>query len=144
MATRLVINETNPQIIVRSAGSPGRTIISGSGNPSNSTGVPGDFYFDIDSTRFWGPKTLNNTWDINLSFILDKQISYSQSWELSSVTGPVNGVYSVEITHNLGFQPNVTVKTSAGDVLETGIDYNNLNKITLTMAQPFSGTAYLS
>jgi hypothetical protein len=144
MATRLVINETNPQIIVRSAGSPGRTIISGSGNPSNATGVPGDFYFDIDSTRFWGPKTLNNTWDINLSFILDKQISYSQSWELSSVTGPVNGVYSVEITHNLGFQPNVTVKTSAGDVLETGIDYNNLNKITLTMAQPFSGTAYLS
>jgi hypothetical protein len=44
----------------------------------------------------------------------------------------------------LGFYPNVTVKTSAGDILETGIDYNNINQITLTMAQPFSGTAHLS
>jgi len=46
--------------------------------------------------------------------------------------------------HNLGFYPNLTVRTSSGDILETGIDYNNINKITLTMAQPFSGTAYLS
>lgn len=144
MATRLVINETNPQIIVRSAGSPGRTIISGEGNPSNSVGVPGDFYFDTDSTRFWGPKALSNTWTEETSFVLDKQISYTYSWELAAVSGPLFGVYSVEITHNLGFHPNVTVKTSAGDVLETGIDYNNINKITLTMAQPFSGTAYLS
>jgi hypothetical protein len=53
-------------------------------------------------------------------------------------------VYSVEIIHNLGYNPNVTVKSSAGDILETGIDYNSFNKITLTMAQPFSGTAHLS
>jgi outer membrane protein W len=52
--------------------------------------------------------------------------------------------YYLEITHNLGYNPNVTVKNSAGDVLETGIDYNSINKITLTMAQPFGGTAYLS
>lgn len=65
-------------------------------------------------------------------------------WDISQVTGPVDNVYSLEITHNLGFYPNVTVKASSGDVLETGIDYNNTNKITLTMAQPFSGTAYLS
>jgi hypothetical protein len=44
----------------------------------------------------------------------------------------------------MGMKPNVTVKSSAGDVLETGIDYNSNNTITLTMAQPFSGTAYLS
>jgi hypothetical protein len=30
------------------------------------------------------------------------------------------------------------------NVLETGIDYNSINILTLTMAQPFSGTAYLS
>ncbi len=144
MGTRLIINENNPQIIVRSAGSPGRTIISDSGNPSNDTGVPGDFYFDTDTTRFWGPKATNNTWSIGNSFILDKTISYSVSWELGQVTGPVNGSYSVAIMHNLGFNPNVTVKSSSGDVLETGIDYNSTNQLTLTMAQPFSGTAYLS
>jgi len=41
-------------------------------------------------------------------------------------------------------KPNITIKSSAGDVLETGIDYNSNDRITLTMAQPFSGTAYLS
>ena len=144
MRTRLVINETNPQIIVRAAGAPGRTIISASGNPSNETGVPGDFYFDTVSTRFWGPKAINNTWSISQSFILNKQISTTHSWEIGQVTGPVSGIYSISITHSLGFYPNVTVKTSAGDVLETGIDYNSINQITLTMAQPFAGTAYLS
>jgi len=145
MGTRLVVTENNPLVVVRASGAPGRTIISGTGNPSNSLGVPGDFYFDTDTTRFWGPKSIDtNTWNISNSFILDKEISLTASWELSQVTGPVNGVYSVAITHNLGFNPNVTVKTSAGDVLETGIDYNNTNTITLTMAQPFSGTAYLS
>ena len=53
-------------------------------------------------------------------------------------------IWKLEITHNMGYNPNVTVKNSAGDVLETGIDYNSINKITLTMAQPFGGTAYLS
>jgi outer membrane protein W len=52
--------------------------------------------------------------------------------------------YYLEIEHNMGYNPNVTVKNSAGDILETGIDYNSINKITLTMAQPFGGTAYLS
>ena len=107
--------------------------------------VAGDFYFDTTTTRFWGPKaSQTNTWNIAQSFILDKQISLTHTWELSQVTGPVNGVYQVVINHNLGFGPNVTVKSSAGDILETGIDYNSINQITLTMAQPFSGTAYLS
>jgi hypothetical protein len=145
MGTKLIVNENNPLVVVRAAGAPGRTIISGEGNPSNTLGVPGDFYFDKLTTRFWGPKDSDtNTWNINNSFILDKQISLTHSWELAQVTGPVDGVYSVVINHNLGFHPNVTVKSSSGDILETGIDYNSLNIITLKMAQPFSGTAHLS
>jgi hypothetical protein len=145
MATRLIVTENNPLVVVRASGAPGRTIISGTGNPNNNLGVPGDFYFDTTTTRFWGPKaSQTNTWNIAQSFILDKQISLTHTWELSQVTGPINGVYQVVINHNLGFGPNVTVKSSAGDILETGIDYNSINQITLTMAQPFSGTAYLS
>jgi hypothetical protein len=86
----------------------------------------------------------SDSWDVDSSFILDKQVSYMYSWEMSQISGPVNGVYSVSITHNLQFHPNVSVKSSSGDLLETGIDYNSINQITLTMAQPFSGTAYLS
>jgi hypothetical protein len=144
MATRLIVTENNPLVVVRSSGAPGRTIISGGGNPDPTLGVPGDFYFDTNTTRFWGPKALTNTWNINNSFILDKQISLTYPWEMAQITGPVAGVYSVRINHNLGFHPNVTVKSSAGDILETGIDYNSINQITLTMAQPFSGTAHLS
>jgi hypothetical protein len=70
--------------------------------------------------------------------------AHTATWEIGSVTGPVNEIYSKAITHNLGFYPNVTIKDSAGNILETGIDYNSLNQITLTMAQPFGGTAYLS
>ena len=145
MGTRLIVTENNPLVVVRASGAPGRTIISGQGNPSNTLGVPGDFYFDTLTTRFWGPKdSATNTWNISNSFILNKPLSLTHSWEIGQVSGPVAGVYSIAITHNLGFYPNVTIKTSAGDILETGIDYNSLNQITLTMAQPFSGTAYLS
>lgn len=145
MSTRLIVTENNPLVVVRASGAPGRTIISGSGNPANTLGVPGDFYFDTVTTRFWGPKDSNtNTWNIANSFILNKPLSLTHSWEIGQVTGPVDGVYSVSITHNLGFYPNITIKTSAGDILETGIDYNSTNQVTLTMAQPFSGTAYLS
>lgn len=145
MATRLIVTENNPLVVVRASGAPGRTIISGEGNPTDSLGVPGDFYFDTLTTRFWGPKSLlSDEWNVEESFILDKQISYMYSWEMSQITGPVNGVYSVSINHNLQFHPNVSVKSSSGDLLETGIDYNSINQITLTMAQPFSGTAYLS
>lgn len=145
MGTKLIVTENNPLVVVRASGAPGRTIISGEGDPDNNLGVPGDFYFDKLTTRFWGPKDTNtDTWNVNNSFILDKQISLTHSWELAQVTGPISGIYSVEIEHNLGFHPNVTVKSSSGDILETGIVYNSLYKITLTMAQPFSGTAHLS
>jgi hypothetical protein len=144
VATRLIVNEDNPLVVVRASGAPGRTIISGSGNPSNSLGVPGDFYYDTDTTRFWGPKSAQtNTWSISDSFILDKPLAFSIGWEIAQLT-PSGNSYEIEIEHNLGFYPNVTVKNSAGDVLETGIDYNSLNIITLTMAQPFAGTVYLS
>jgi hypothetical protein len=72
MATKLIVTENNPLVVVRSSGAPGRTIISGGGNPDNTLGVPGDFYFDTNTTRFWGPKALTNTWNINNSFILKK------------------------------------------------------------------------
>jgi hypothetical protein len=142
---KLVITETVNDVLVASPGPQGprgKTILNGNGVPAENNGLEGDFYYDKQTTKFYGPKPTDLTWAGATSYLLNMTLEYT--WELVQVTGPVNGVYSLAINHNMGMKPNVTVKSSAGDVLETGIDYNSNNTITLTMAQPFSGTAYLS
>jgi len=142
---KVVINQPVNKLVVGTPGPQGprgKTILNGNGIPSENLGLEGDFYYDKTTTKFYGPKPSDLTWAGATSYYLNATFVYS--WEMAQVTGPVDGVYSVLVTHNLGFKPNVTIKSSAGDVLETGIDYNNNNTLTLTMAQPFSGTAYLS
>jgi hypothetical protein len=146
MAESVVVKEQINKVIISSPGPQGprgRTILNGSGDPAANLGLTGDFYYDTVSAAFHGPKVSDLTWSGSTKiFLTNNTLAYS--WELAQVTGPALGVYSLVITHGLGYQPNVTVKSSAGDILETGIDYNSINQITLTMAQPFSGTAYLS
>ena len=141
----VIVQETTNSVNVLSPGPQGprgKSILNGNGAPSENLGLEGDFYYDKNTTRFYGPKPTDLTWAGTTSYLLNMTLEYT--WEMTQVTGPVNGVYSVVINHNLGMKPNVTIKSSAGDVLETGIDYNSNDRITLTMAQPFSGTAYLS
>lgn len=150
MAETVIVKETVNDVVISSPGPQGpagRTILNGTGAPANNLGVVGDFYYNTLTTDFYGPKLSDLSWSgaTIIKFIQEgSDYAYEFSWEMAHVTGPVNGVYSVVINHNLGFKPNVTVKTSAGDVLETGIDYNSSNQLTLTMAQAFAGTAYLS
>lgn len=149
MAETVIVTETINDVIISSPGPQGprgRTILNGSGAPANNLGTEGDFYYNTATTDFYGPKLSDVTWSgaTVIKFIQEgADYAYSSSWELAQVQGTGTSRYVV-INHNLGFYPNVTVKTSAGDVLETGIDYNSINQITLTMAQPFAGTAYLS
>lgn len=146
----ITVNSSRNNVVVASPGPQGprgRTILNGSGVPSNNLGLTGDFYYNTATTDFYGPKLTDGSWSgaAVIKFIQEgADYAFSYSWEIGQVTGPESGIYSLIINHNLGFYPNVTVKTSAGDILETGIDYNSINQITLTMAQPFSGTAYLS
>jgi len=143
---RVIVTEIKNDVVISTSGPQGprgKTILNGTGAPSNAIGLEGDFYYDKNTTRFYGPKLNSLTWEGSANYLLST-MTLTYPWMLSQVTGPVNGVYSLQITHNLGYNPNVTIKNSAGDLLETGIDYNSINQITLTMAQPFSGTAYLS
>ena len=148
---KVVVTKTVNQVNVMSPGPQGprgKTILNGTGAPANNLGTTGDFYYNTDTTDFYGPKLVDNSWAgaTVIKFIQEgTDYAYSTSWELAHVQHNLSpNYYYVDLTHNLGFYPNVTVKTSAGDILETGIDYINLNTIKLTMAQPFSGTAYLS
>ena len=145
MTETVIVTEVANEVIISSPGPQGprgKSILNGTGAPAANLGMEGDFYYDKDTTRFYGPKPSETSWAGAVSYLLNMTFEYG--WELSQVTGPVSGVYSVSINHTLGMKPSVTVKSSAGDILETGIDYNSNNMITLTMAQPFSGTAYLS
>jgi hypothetical protein len=146
MTDKVVVTEIVNDVIISTPGPQGprgKTILNGSGAPAEGLGLEGDFYYDKNTTRFYGPKPSDFTWVGAVNYLLTAG-TLTYPWMLTQVTGPVSGVYSLQITHNLGYNPNVTVKNSAGDILETGIDYNSINQITLTMAQPFSGTAYLS
>jgi hypothetical protein len=143
-----VVEQVN-KVVVASPGPQGprgKSILNGVSAPLDTVGIEGDFYFNTTTNEFYGPKLSNATWSgaNKIDLVTKEDIAFVYSWEMSQVQGPVSGVYSVVINHNLGFSPNVTVLSSAGDVLETGIDYNSLNSLKLTMAQPFSGTAHLS
>ena len=148
MSEKVIVKETKNQVIVSTPGPQGprgKTILNGSAAPANNLGLLGDFYYNTETTEFYGPKRSDSSWaDATVIFLNNAPEHFQASWELNQLIGPVDGIYSVEINHGLGFSPNATVKSSAGDILETGIDYNSTNQITLTMAQPFSGTAYLS
>jgi hypothetical protein len=136
---KVIISTPGPQ------GPRGKTILNGTSAPANNLGLIGDFYFNSTTSEFYGPKLEDATWaGAGIILLATAPENFSYSWEMSQITGPVGGVYSVVINHNLGFNPNVSVKSSSGDMLETGIDYNSTSRLTLTMAQPFSGTAYLS
>jgi hypothetical protein len=150
MNEKVIVRETQNKLIVTSPGPQGprgRTILNGSGSPANNLGLAGDFYVDNSTHQFYGPKLSDLNWTgVNVITLTasGSDYAYTNSWELAQVQGPTQGFYHISLTHNLGFYPNVTIKDSSGDIVETGIEYSNTNQIMLTMAQPFSGTAYLS
>ncbi len=142
---KLVITETVNDITISTSGPQGprgKTILNGNGAPAENNGVEGDFYYDKQTTRFYGPKPSNVTWTGATNFLLSAA-TLTYPFSTNQVVA-VSNYFAIAIPHNLGYNPNVTVKNSAGDILETGIDYNSINQITLTMAQPFGGTAFLS
>lgn len=142
---KVVITETINDVVISSPGPQGprgKTILNGNGVPAENLGLQGDFYYDKNNTYFYGPKPSDLTWAGATAYPLSTS-TLTYPFSINQVINQ-GSYWSLEITHNMGYNPNVTVKNSAGDILETGIDYNSINQITLTMAQPFSGTAHLS
>jgi hypothetical protein len=145
MTETVIVTEVVNDVIISSPGPQGprgKTILNGNGVPAENLGLEGDFYYDKLTTRFYGPKPTDVTWSGAANYLLSTS-TLTYTFSIGQVVD-AGSYHYLEITHNMGYNPNVTVKNSAGDILETGIDYNSINKITLTMAQPFGGTAYLS
>lgn len=144
-SNNITVTEQINKVVVNTPGIQGprgKTILNGVGVPAENLGLEGDFYYDKNTTMFYGPKLNDASWSGSTSYLLSTA-TLTFPFSINQVINA--GTYHyLEIPHNMGYNPNVTVKNSAGDILETGIDYNSTNKITLTMAQPFGGTAFLS
>lgn len=142
--TVIQIATTGPQ------GPSGRTILNGNGAPSDSLGAVGDFYYDKTNFKFYGPKIQVNpesttgTWTGSTVIPFNEPVSFEYSWSDNQLVQNAYGEWEITINHGLLFRPNVLVKSDGGAVLETGVQYNNLSSITLTMSDKFGGTAYLS
>ena len=70
----ILISPTTVQAAGRTSNSVANTVLSGAGVPSAKLGLNGDFYIDIKSMNFYGPKA-NNRWPLPIS--------------LKGATGPV-------------------------------------------------------
>lgn len=70
----ILISPTTVQAAGRTSNSVANTVLSGAGVPSTKLGLNGDFYIDIKSINFYGPKA-NNRWPLPIS--------------LKGATGPV-------------------------------------------------------
>ena len=55
-------------------------------------------------------------------------------------TLPFSAASTVDVAHNLGKYPAVSVFDSAGDQCEGAVDYTDLNNLTVSFSAPFSGT----
>ena len=71
-----------------------------------------------------------------LNFVLPVGGNYTHTQSTASSTWT--------ITHNLGFNPAVSVVDSGGNHVVGDVNYVSVNALTVSFAAPFGGSAYLS
>jgi hypothetical protein len=132
------INEENVVIELGSSGPQGGRgtgILNGTSAPSNNIGILGDFFLNTTNMNLYGPKT-ESGWGSPVDLVGSQELGYVHIQEVSSAVW--------NITHGLGFTPNITVVDTAGTVVEGSYNYPNSNTVVLSFIGAFSGRAYLS
>ncbi|MER6485736.1 SGNH/GDSL hydrolase family protein [Streptomyces virginiae] len=98
--------------VIGPAGTPGKTILSGTGAPGVGTGIAGDFYIDTATWTIYGPKT--GTWPSG--------VALAGSGLISSVNGLTGAV--VLDADDVGADPAGTSATAiAGEVTRANAAY---------------------
>jgi len=90
MVETIVVTVPSNEVVVSTPGPQGprgKSILNGVGAPAENFGLEGDFYYDKNTTRFYGPKPTDLTWAGATNYLLNMTLEYS--WELTQVTGPV-------------------------------------------------------
>lgn len=138
ITNNIVIDEENVVIELGTSGPQGARgtgILNGTTAPSNSIGIIGDFFLNTTNMNLYGPKT-ESGWGTPTDLVGSQELGYVHIQEVASATW--------NITHGLGFVPNITVVDTAGTVVEGSYNYPNSNTVVLTFIGAFSGRAYLS
>ena len=121
--------------LVGAQGSRGPGFVSGNGEPTSGVGSIGDFYIDLDTNEFWGPKT-SSGWPASPFFTPGATLRYVHTQASPSATWTIN--------HTLGGKPSVMVTDSASTVVIGEVSYISNSQVQVSFTTPFSGYAYLT
>lgn len=108
--------------------------VVGPTGPQGEQGIPGEGVAPGGSTDQVLAKASNDNYDT--TWVDLPKVSYVHNQSATSNTWI--------ITHNLGYNPAVTTKDSAGNIIEGDISYNDGSSLTITFSVGTSGYAYLS
>jgi len=138
IVNNVTIDEENVVIELGTSGPQGGRgtgILNGTTAPDNSIGIIGDFFLNTTNMNLYGPKT-ESGWGSPTDLVGSQELGYVHIQEVASATW--------NITHGLGFTPNITVVDTAGTVVEGSYNYPNSSTVVLSFVGAFSGRAYLS
>ena len=138
VVNNITIDEENVVIQLGTSGPQGGRgtgILNGTTAPNNTIGIIGDFFLNTTNMNLYGPKT-ESGWGTPTDLVGSQELGYVH---IQSVPASV-----WNITHGLGFTPNITVVDTAGTVVEGSYNYPNASTVVLTFIGAFSGRAYLS
>jgi hypothetical protein len=138
IVNNITIDEENVVIELGTSGPQGGRgtgILNGTTAPNNTIGIVGDFFLNTTNMNLYGPKT-DSGWGTPTDLVGSQELGYVH---IQSVPSAVWNV-----THGLGFTPNITVVDTAGTVVEGSYNYPNSSTVVLTFIGAFSGRAYLS
>jgi hypothetical protein len=138
IVNNITIDEENVVIELGTSGPQGGRgtgILNGTTPPDNNIGIIGDFFLNTTNMNLYGPKT-DSGWGSPTDLVGSQELGYVH---IQSVPSAVWNV-----THGLGFTPNITVVDTAGTVVEGSYNYPNSSTVVLSFIGAFSGRAYLS
>jgi hypothetical protein len=138
IVNNISVNEENVVIELGTSGPQGGRgtgILNGTTAPNNNIGILGDFFLNTTNMNLYGPKT-NLGWGSPTDLVGSQELGYVHIQSVPSAVW--------NITHGLGFTPNITVVDTAGTVVEGSYNYPNSSTVILSFIGAFSGRAYLS
>lgn len=103
-------------------------------------GKIGDYYIDVTTGDFYGPKTEDGWPDEPFFTALSAATLNNERYVHTQTVASSTWV----ITHPLGGRPSVTVVDSANTVVFGEVKYDSTSQVTVSFTVPFSGFAYLT
>lgn len=100
----------------------------------------GDYYIDVATGDFYGPKT-SEGWPDTPFFTALTTATQDNERHVHTQSSPST---TWVITHELKGRPSVTVVDSAGTMVIGEVTYNSDTQVTVNFTAAFSGFAYLT